>query len=1136
MSTVTYNFIPIHGVRFYPFLVDNGEHPSRLCLLPNTTGDLIVAKDHIYPNTTKAKKIFARFNTYIDFYIWCQQIPIQDRVFYEVIPPDSQKPHFDIDIDTEKHKDVAPINLVELGTAIRNSVIAACVQLCAERNITLPLDNFLIFNSSTDTKQSYHIVIDRFAHNNHKDAKVFYSLVKEKLDPTFRPYVDQAVYGKNQQFRLYGHHKINKNNIKRLDESCTWTSRHETPPNEEVKQLWIFEASLVSLTRGCVSLPFTPEVQRTIPNNIDGNEYYTDIIAAFEASEVSQDFTPGNIVGNILPLIRRHRSHCPICQRSHDHENAYIYISINGAINFRCRRDETHTSLRIGRVGITPTNDPDLLTEEELALERMMGLLPPDEVAPATSEWPAYCDITTISTNVLPPYPTTQKILAVKSPMDTQKTVKSFGYIRELVARHPDYEIVIVSTRKSFTNDACTRFSTNTGLPFVSYLQVKVDPNLNTKYFITQIESCYKDTTHRKIVIMDEFRSLLAQFDSGLHGNNLYQNRKVFEDYISNAEYLLVLDADLDDHCINTINALCPNDRVTLIHNTIPKRQGYRIIEYDNFYDFLEAMSISFSDPNNNVVVPTNSYSFGSVVSTMFNHRNIRFYSSQEDDHPEELADINNAVQRFNTLIYTSTLGSGVDINVEHFHEMFLYVSPKSCCARDVGQMIGRIRNLRNRKIHIFIGEQYGRRPDTFESVLRDINMKINMNNEETSKILRTIIPSDNVRRLFNNKYTYSIDTNLWTTNYIVNQIERNKSWNNMNRDLISRLIPQWYAFENPDIDLDFEDRDEWKKIYKSCKQAIRDKKITDWINARSISDTVWKTQRQLINNNSASKREKLEVYKHGFLSKFTPDTNIEQLAIVACDKKHPTHIRNCVAETRLTPQQLISLDNKKNPLFAHDKLVVNKVSIIKRVVEILGVRSSFDHETVINPNRILPFCNEITLSFPSWKRLFGTQGKSPSGNKLTSYMTSLASIIELWNGCKLKKIEKRRNPNYKIYPFLPELPLLVDNYILPHIEELSVDTTSEVIPEITNISNRNMTDDNTGIIHGVISLPLINDYYTNNNHTVPRILNINPILNTVSFPTIQQPYNPFATNRAPSTPIIYKPPVVPLSLNIISK
>ena len=373
-SGTTMSVIRLNNQTFYPYLVHKDKRPTNLCLLSSniylSTG-FLVAKDHLYPNKPKSSKIYTCFNTYLEFYLWMRNLPFNERNFYEIIHMGPQKPHFDIDIDVFdkdgkiKSRGVTLNNFMEIGTATRNNLLAACIELFREYGLSLSYSGFLVFDSSSNNKYSCHVVIDGYFHQNGKDAKEFYNLVVSRLDKSFQSYVDSAVYGKNQQFRLLGNNKINKNNVKGVDAVTTWQPSEDCS-DENIFQLRLFEASLVTFTSGCVALPFSPEVKRVVPSGVDASAYYSDIMAAFEASEFCHDFTPCGCTNNILSLKRKHKSYCPICDRVHDNENAYIKVYNSGSICYKCRRDDLNRSFNIGVVGVAPTTDPDLLDGDEV--------------------------------------------------------------------------------------------------------------------------------------------------------------------------------------------------------------------------------------------------------------------------------------------------------------------------------------------------------------------------------------------------------------------------------------------------------------------------------------------------------------------------------------------------------------------------------------------------------------------------------------------------------------------------------------------------------------------------------------------------------------------------------------------------
>lgn len=108
--------------------------------------------------------------------------------------------------------------------------------------------HLLFFDSSTNVKQSFHVVVNGVYH------KDFYELVRNKLPPVIRPYLDIAVYKSNQQFRLIGNHKIGKTNVKVLDETITKWRPTDGNPGDDLYNLRLLEASMVSFTADCVSL------------------------------------------------------------------------------------------------------------------------------------------------------------------------------------------------------------------------------------------------------------------------------------------------------------------------------------------------------------------------------------------------------------------------------------------------------------------------------------------------------------------------------------------------------------------------------------------------------------------------------------------------------------------------------------------------------------------------------------------------------------------------------------------------------------------------------------------------------------------------------------------------------------------
>lgn len=1068
-----------YGKKFYRYLVPGGKdyrNSGNTLYLSKEYIDsddyFIIAKDIFNPDKNKLVKCYAGFRNYLDYIIWFLTVPEHERCFYEIIRNSRQKFRVDLDLEIGKHEGITKDNYLDIGNATSAAVISAYEQVALELNIKFNRNKVIFTTSTTDIKFSEHQIYDGYYHHNKLEAKALYDLIITKIDPRYRPYVDHSIYSDNQAFRLPFNKKINKNNIKNINwRKCTWAPTDTVNPSDPAYYIFLHEASLVTFTNNSVAFPSLVSVEeerRSVNiNTIDASEYYNDMINAFNSSEFANIYKPDrHSTDNKIICTREKPAFCTMCKRKHDSDNGTISVSERGNIYFRCRRNSTAYTI-IGRTTIIPAEP---LEDDDNAAENT-------EVPEPL--FPNHCTVVEISQDYLSIFPTNEGILAVKSPMETGKTVQSFNYLRTIIEREPELNAVVVSNRRSYTNDIHTRLNNTLDVQFSRYDNTLPLTYEEKRYYITQVESLHKDDLQRGIVFFDEFKSILAQFNSPLHRDKMHLNRQVLEEYIKYAKYILLLDADLDSDCLEFIHSIRPDVQINVIHNTIQKRQDYTIVEYYNLYEFVNAMSDSFRDPNNNVVIPTNSKSFGNIVKALFPYRNIKYYSSSEDDRPEELANLNNVVTQFNTLIYTPTISSGNDINVQHFHEMFAYVSPQSCCARDFNQMIGRVRHLQNRTIHLLIGDQEGHQPTTYQSILNDITTKIRTNKLARRDFFQHTIMNDTVRRLFNGRYQYRLENNIWTVNCINNIIERNKSFNNMRSELLDIFSKQGYQHQVFIGFLEGEELQSVKQQYKECKAAVKNNKISEWMNARIVNPNVAKALQHQVNINNASKLEKVELNKFKILSKFTSDTPHESLAIIANDKKYHSNIRNCVAERRLTPSQLIAIDSLKNPLFSSDKFLHNKVNIIHRLCFILGISSSFDTETTINPSVIIPFYSEIAADFPMWKRLFHLRGGGPNPSKSSSYMTSIASVIKAWNGCSLKRTGKHTTDPYKIYPFIDNIHQLVFNYDTGHISDLSIETTVDVLPEMNNITTNIRVDNN--VTYGTITLSQVNNYYRSN-------------------------------------------------------
>jgi hypothetical protein len=354
----------LHGHTFYQYLVEGENRGEYLLQQPHGRGKLIVARDE-KTDDGRIRKSFAIFNSTKDFFIWSERLKVHERVMYEVILDREQKPRFDVDInlecdtkrdtecgtecDTEYHPNVQSSVVSEMNEAVRDNLrdaITATIGMSVQYN---PATDLMITSSHGSSKRSYHFVITTLYHNNSAEAKNFYDAVRERVKSEYRKYIDGAVYKKNQQFRLLGHSKYGADRVKIL-ESYGGSLDMNKHDSDRLRDLLLLDKSLVSNTYECVHIPGHEAGPKSTPVKCIVNDLaYGRMIDLWMKDEMSRSFTIGERINGLVKLRRTEAGHCRLHNRSHDNENAYLFIRA-GRLHYGCYRDgeANQTSIEIG--------------------------------------------------------------------------------------------------------------------------------------------------------------------------------------------------------------------------------------------------------------------------------------------------------------------------------------------------------------------------------------------------------------------------------------------------------------------------------------------------------------------------------------------------------------------------------------------------------------------------------------------------------------------------------------------------------------------------------------------------------------------------------------------------------------------
>lgn len=357
-----------YGHRFYPRFLKNQENGwsvqnaySNQEILDGLTVCVIDVQGHRH---------FGLFKNYLNFgmYLKTNFPEERTRTFFEVVSPIRQKPHFDLEIEIENGRFPQLLNSVieNLFTCIDQILKAKGVELNFQTDI-------LLYNSSGPFKQSAHVVIDNWCHVDNVEAKAFYSDVTDLMIPELAKYVDPAVYSQLQQFRMVGNQKLGSGRVKRQVVQIPWQQQiyqhqyEEEPESENHLFMIQLGESLLSNAKYCKVLPSFSKMEMLESGQYVRNHGFTS--SELEADEsmvagilamigTSLEIDPSSsefpfefkdIAQGIILLNRLLPSYCSVCQRYHENENPYVYVTETKSVYFCCRRHEKGTKLYLGK-------------------------------------------------------------------------------------------------------------------------------------------------------------------------------------------------------------------------------------------------------------------------------------------------------------------------------------------------------------------------------------------------------------------------------------------------------------------------------------------------------------------------------------------------------------------------------------------------------------------------------------------------------------------------------------------------------------------------------------------------------------------------------------------------------------------
>ncbi len=346
---------------------------------------------------------FASFETYLHFYAYMASLEKTSRCFYEIIQSSCEiKPYFDIDIEVieglaHKRKDF--------------EMCCASFAKCAAEITGVPGAFAMVFTSygsgdvETAKKLSFHVVVGGAKLGSIAEGKEFCNFAisefskqadvgttDENVKKHFITSIDTCVYKNVQQFRMVGSSKFKADVADRRTKVLSEELSYATPADMYTNFRKQFAASLVSLTANCESVSLLGEFHRyvntkkieqaaaaafykrkyeiTSSNGDSVSTDDTDVDQVIEAvkSEFEKlgthdfPFEVRESKPSLIILARKAESFCPICDRSHTHDNPYVRVYPDGTARYFCRRDPKNRSILVQVSASSPAKSTSIYT------------------------------------------------------------------------------------------------------------------------------------------------------------------------------------------------------------------------------------------------------------------------------------------------------------------------------------------------------------------------------------------------------------------------------------------------------------------------------------------------------------------------------------------------------------------------------------------------------------------------------------------------------------------------------------------------------------------------------------------------------------------------------------------------------
>jgi hypothetical protein len=608
-----------------------------------------------------------------------------------------RKPYLDLEKVYDK-KSTLDKNYKKIIQKLQTDIIKV---FKTEYNKTITIDDILLLDSSGKVnggyKLSLHIIVapknKTYYYTNSKytesSAYHFYtSLIN--LDKSYEEeLLDPQVYNTDVNFRIIGSCKNEDDNrmLKPID-SKTFDIIDLTSAEkldylltyvDESKPMYKLNTPIIKQTT-----KLSNKISKDAPTKTDCNKKIMDLVKKYHpaAEHIKSIIADKGVLHNFNYTNRKES--CPVTGRIHSGTNGFYVFEKSQGLFLKCY-SKFCCNEKAKYIGYIDEIDDFLESAYQIDSKFILKC----------KDVPTYLD----------EWVDKHKVLCIKSAMATGKTYT----IEHIIKTYKFKKILWITHRQSLTKSLYGKFKT---MKFENYMDVEGDL-YNCDRIIVQVDSLMRIIQHDllenkmtfqkyDLVIIDEIEGCLNHFYSpylNKHDFNARQLFNIMTDIINDSNKLLLLDADVG---IRTKLFVENFKSAIVIHNKFKPQQKIFTIT-DDQTAFEKNIFKDVAKGKNVCVISMSSNAIERIAEKLdkLKVKYVMHTAKTDDKLKVSLEDVNSFWVKFQAVLFSPAIESGIDFNVEHFDKIYSIMrdGPLTCSQRQHLQQIGRIRHIKDNNI-----------------------------------------------------------------------------------------------------------------------------------------------------------------------------------------------------------------------------------------------------------------------------------------------------------------------------------------------------------------------------------------------------------------------------------------------------